>query len=60
MNTNPGGNTIITDAQEAPNGSGGEFERFEALLSGLVQPPRRAADQPASDAHRDQRPVTSA
>jgi len=49
MNTNPLGNTIITDACETTADAGGEFERFETLLSGLVQIPKRD-DEDADEA----------
>jgi hypothetical protein len=44
MNTNPRGNTIITDACETTDEANGEFERFEAVLGGLVQVPKKDAD----------------
>jgi hypothetical protein len=46
VNTNPAGNTIIVDAQEAPADSNGEFERFEAVLNGLIHTPKKDADEP--------------
>jgi hypothetical protein len=46
-NLNPGGNTIITEAKETTAEANGEFERFEAFISNLVQTPRQErAEQP--------------
>jgi hypothetical protein len=39
MNTNPAGNTQITHAEESSES--GQFERFEALMSGLVKVPKQ-------------------
>jgi hypothetical protein len=47
MTSNPTGSTIITDAQETSPEANGEFQRFEAVLSGLVQVPKKDT----SDAH---------
>jgi hypothetical protein len=45
MNTNPAGNTLITNAEETTSDSNGEFERFEAVMSGLVQIPKKDVDK---------------
>jgi hypothetical protein len=55
MNANPAGNTVISDAQETSDASNGEFERFEAVLSGLVHVPKKGlAKKPDDDATNDQ------
>jgi hypothetical protein len=46
MNTNPGGNTLITNAEETTPDSNGGFERFEALMSGLIRTPKVVTDRP--------------
>lgn len=43
MNRNPLGNTLITNAEETTADANGEFERFEALMMGLVESPKRPA-----------------
>jgi hypothetical protein len=45
-NLNPGGNTLITEAKETTAEANGEFERFEALTSNLVQTSRQPTEQP--------------
>jgi len=45
MNTNSGGNTLITNAEETTSDSNGEFERFETVMSGLVQIPKKDVDK---------------
>jgi len=46
MNTNPAGNTLIKNAEE--NAENGQFERFEALMTGLVQAEKQTADAQAA------------
>ncbi len=40
MNTNPAGNTLIRNAEETTADLNGRFERFETVMSGLVQVPK--------------------
>lgn len=54
MNTNPGGNTIITNAEETTSDANGQFERFEALMSGLVQVQKKDIER-QSEASTDTR-----
>lgn len=49
-NTNPGGNTLITEARETTAEANGEFERFEALTSSLVRVPRQDVDKQRENA----------
>jgi len=45
MNTNPGGNTLITNAEETTSDANGEFERFEAPMSGFVKVPKNDVER---------------
>jgi hypothetical protein len=58
MNTNPSGNTVIRGLEEASSESNGEFERFEAVLSGLVKAPKAQGAEQRDGSH--ERPVTPA
>ena len=50
MNRNPQGNTVITNAEETTADANGEFERFEALMMGLVETPKNPAPKKHDEA----------